>query len=274
MKARVALLAALLLAACAPAGPSPDEETATAEVVAATEEARSARATGVAGTQAAVDSADATQQVQTQQAESKAATDDASTQVAITMATQAAAPMAEVVDRLAAEGIIASSEGTYELLEPFDESWAQLDWYQWWPTGASPTDYVVRGNATWDSASDKANWWFSGCGLVFRETNVDNHYMVFLGLDGYANMIRFRNGVFAELGRSFYGPVDVPRGSAELMLVVEGNQFTFYVDGERVLQRQDSAHAEGELAYTLNSGTNKDWGTRCQLNNVELWALE
>jgi hypothetical protein len=274
MKARTALLAALLLAACAPAGPSPDEETATAEVVAATEEARSARATGVAGTQAAVDSANATQQAQTQVAESKAATSQASTQVAITMATQAAAPMAEVVDKLAAEGTIASSQGSYKLLDPFDASWAQLNWYQWTPTGESPTDYVVRANATWDSASDKADWWNSGCGLVFRLANPDNHYAVSLGLDGYANMWRFRNGIFAELGRSFHGPVDVPRGSAELMLVVEGNQFTFYVDGERALQRQDSAHPEGELAYTLNSGTNKDWGTRCQLNNVGLWTLE
>jgi len=274
MKAHVALLVVLLLSACAPAGPSPDEETATAEVLAATEEARAARATGVAGTQAAVDSANATQAAQTEVAESKEATLQASTQDAIRLETQAAGPMAEVVERLASEGILASSEGTYELLDPFDASWAQLNWYQWLPTGASPTDFVVRANATWDSASDKADWWNSGCGFVFRETNVDNHYFAYLGLDGYANMTRFRNGVWAELGRSFYGSVDVPRGSAELMLVAEGNQFTFYVDDTRVLQRQDSAHPEGELAYTLISGTNKDWGTRCQLDDVELWTLD
>jgi hypothetical protein len=190
------------------------------------------------------------------------------------MATQAAAPMAEVVDRLRAEGVLTSSEGSFTQLMPFDESWAQLNWYSYFRTGLAPTDFVLRASASWDSASDRADWWNSGCGLVFRESNVDNHYIVHLGLDGNAYLARFRNGVPAQLGYSYYGPLDVPAGSASIMLVVQGNQFTFYVNDEQVLQRQDSAHPNGNLAYTLVSGTNKGFGTRCQLNDVQLWTLD
>lgn len=278
MRHLMALIVALILSSCtavsAGTPTAPVQETDEAWSRSATQAALAERSTSVAGTQAAADSARETQVARTQQAEQRLSTRRAATEEAIQMATQAAAPMAEIVDGLRAEGLLASSEGSYTQLEPFDESWAQLNWYQYYYLDLSPTDFVLRADATWDSASDRADWWNSGCGIVFRETNVDNHYLAYLGLDGYAYLTRFRKGVWAQLGRSYYGRVDIPSGSASFMLVVEGNQFTFYVNETRVLQRQDSAHPEGSLAYTLVSGTNKGFGTRCQLNDVQLWTLK
>jgi hypothetical protein len=124
----------------------------------------------------------------TKEAEQLAATNQAATEVHLTMeavareATREAAivealaeetaqaqPLFDLVQELHSEGYLIRTGGTYYAIEDFDESWAQINWYSWWHTGYSPTNFVIRADASWDSASNKANWWNSGCGFVFRE---------------------------------------------------------------------------------------------------------
>ena len=104
--------------------------------------------------------------------------------------------------------------------------------------------------------------------------DIDNHYMVYLGLDGYVNMLRVLRGVYANLRRDYFGQVDVPEGEARITVVAEDSRFIVLVNDEKVLERDDFGLATGWLGYTLVSGTNKDYGTRCQLENVELCALD
>ncbi len=211
---------------------------------------------------------------QAQEAERQAATRQAATaQIELAM-TAAADEMRGLIEQLQADGYLESTDGTYIALEDFDQSWAQINWYQWWYTGYSPTDFVIVADAEWDSASDRANWWTSGCGFVFRENGVPNHYLAYLGLDGYVYFARNVNGVFAQLGRSYYGRVGTPSGQAQLMLVVEGASISFFVNGERVHSRNDQGLASGELALTLLSGINTGFGTRCRMTNIELWELD
>ena len=93
-------------------------------------------------------------------------------------------------------------------------------------------------------------------------------------IDGYVYLDRQVKGAYRSLGRSYYGVVDVPNGSAQIMLVADGSNLSFYVNGKRVHYRQDSALSSGNLAMTLISGTNKGFGTRCTMTNVEVWQLE
>ena len=181
--------------------------------------------------------------------------------------------MATRIQELYDQGYLDTVDGTYHALPNFDESWAQIDWYQWWRTGYSPSNFVIRVDASWQSASDKANWWYSGCGFVFREDHGESYYYAFLSLDGYVSMMRLVDGNYANLGRSYYGPVDVPEGSAELVLVANGDWLLFFVNQELVHRRQDSRLTSGDLAMTLSSGTNEGFGTRCQMENVDLWVL-
>jgi hypothetical protein len=188
-------------------------------------------------------------------------------------ATAQAATMLDAVVGLYGQGYLTRTEGEYYLLPEFDETWAQIDWYQWTYTDFSPTDFVIRGHAAWDSASDTANWFNSGCGFVFREKDVDNHYLAYLALDGWVYLSRHVRGVYADLGSSFYGNLDVPTGEANLMLAADGPDITFFVNGDPIHSRQDSGLASGNLALTLISGTNKGYGTRCHLTELELWIL-
>jgi hypothetical protein len=208
------------------------------------------------------------------------ATGTAGAATRVARATSTAQPLADEVERLMAEGYLARGAGSYEGLLDFFREWAQINWYQWYATGKAPADFVVQADVAWKSASDKANWFNSGCGFVFRETPPEgtnqglNHYLAYLGLDGVVYMSRQTNSQFLELGRARYGRVEVPEGGAHIMLAVEGDAFHFFVNGEHVLSTRDGALANGNLNYTLLSGTNRDFGTRCEMTHVGLWTLE
>jgi hypothetical protein len=208
------------------------------------------------------------------------ATGTAGAATRVARATSTAQPLADEVARLVAEGYLTRGAGSYEGLLDFFREWAQINWYQWYATGKAPADFVVRADVTWKSASDKANWFNSGCGFVFRETPPEgtsqglNHYLAYLGLDGVVYLSRQTNSQFLELGKARYGRVEVPEGSAQIMLAVEGDAFHFFVNGEHVLSMRDGALTSGNLNYTLLSGTNRDFGTRCEMTHVGLWTLE
>lgn len=197
----------------------------------------------------------------------------AATQTVIAEATAMAANMWQEVNTLYSNRIISSAEGDYYQLADFDESWAQINWYQWWETGFEPSNFVIRTNMSWNSASNTANWFSSGCGMVFRELDEDNHYFVFLALDGYVYLNGYKNGKYASFGKGWAGKPDLPKGKAEFLLAVDKDWITVYVNGKQTLRKQEKSFSDGKLALTLSSGTNKDYGTRCQMTDIELWEL-
>jgi Tol biopolymer transport system component len=188
----------------------------------------------------------------------------------------------DIVMSLEDGGFLTSSNGKRvksSALKNFDEEWAQLGWYAYWRLQLSPSDqpdnFVIWADASWESASDKANWWESGCGFVFREEDVDNYYMVRLGMNGIVYFKRVRGGNQSTVGISPERlPLEVPEDNGNFILAVQGSNVMFFVDGMLVLNEQDISHETGNLALTLSSGTNKDFGTRCSMENIELWILE
>jgi hypothetical protein len=190
-----------------------------------------------------------------------------------TLATAQAQDLANVVSRLYEEGILEKSSGTYYRMDDFEESWAQIGWYQWWETGLAPVDFVIRAHTGWESASKTPNWFDSGCGFVFREVDENNHYMIFLALDGNVYLKGYLDGIYREFGKGYAGTIDHLKGDADVMLVVEGPRITYYVNGKKVLAREVGELDEGKLALTLVSGTNKDYGTRCTISDIEIWDL-
>lgn len=183
------------------------------------------------------------------------------------------AMMVERVEELVNDGYLAYTEGIYKRLPDYDESWAQINWFQWTATGEEPEAFALRTDVTWDSASDVANHFNTGCGFVFNEEDQDNFYMVYLGLDGEANIMRFKGGYYDAHWHKFYKKVGNPQGGAEFMLVVQDGTFTFFVDGEVAITVTDTKINGHKLGLTINSGTNKGFGTRCTMEDIDLWTL-
>jgi hypothetical protein len=180
--------------------------------------------------------------------------------------------MQALVDSLANEGYLQNTRGTDYHIVPFDKSWAQMNWYRWWETGFRPANFVIHTHTSWWSASRKANWWASGCGFVFHEADEENHYFIGLTLDGVVALHKVQSGAYTSLAHNLYEDVGVPNGSAEITLVVENGWITYFVNDKEVVRARDTSMPTGALGLSLISGTNKDFGTRCQMTDIELWV--
>ncbi len=217
----------------------------------------------------------------TQDAEKKAA--DKATQAAEqTAEAEAAAAQAATVealnqivfDQLLKDGSVTRAATSAPTpFDDFQESWAQLGWYQWWNI-ATAENFVISAHTEWKSASRTADWWNSGCGFTFHIDDQNDHILAYLALDGNVYFSGYVNQQFRTIARGYYGKVDTMEGSADVLLAVDGNKATYYVDGKKVLSKEIPLVNGTGLALTLNSGTNKDFGTECTISQILLWDLD
>jgi hypothetical protein len=63
---------------------------------------------------------------------------------------------------------------------------------------------------------------------------------------------------------------------ADFSLVLNDNHVYVYVDKAFVSEYTLSvdSNMQGWFGYTLLSGTNKDYGTKCEITNGRLWTLK
>jgi hypothetical protein len=189
-------------------------------------------------------------------------------------ATSYAMVFLEVVQQLQEAGVVIDTEGYYRRPKDFDQSWAQLGWFRWWHTGYTAENFVLSAEASWESASKTSDWDEAGCGIVFSENDHDNYHLAYLSLDGYGRLQRKAKGDWKILAKKQYGKLSVPDGNAKIMLVVDDKIIHFYVNDELVAKAYDNSLNEGTISLTLLSGTNKGFGTRCKMTNINLFILE
>ncbi|NIS79511.1 MAG: hypothetical protein GTO14_04725 [Anaerolineales bacterium] len=287
-KNRISAMIVLLTFTLSACGPS-EAELATAN--AQTQAVIDAQATESAGTQEArqgTQDAEATSNAATvtfefQQASTatqayastatRSAQKTATQEATIVAATAEASSLYAKVRQLAADGHISTTRGTYHRLPPFNESWAQIYWYQWWYTRFSPSDFVIRADAAMDSAAPYADS-ASGCALVFREEDSENHYLFIVNMYGGVGLDRVYKGRMSRVGGGSYGSGSVRTEDLHFLLAVDDEKFTAFVDNEKVFTLHDTTLTSGNLALSLLSGTNRDFGTKCRMTNIELWILD
>jgi hypothetical protein len=168
---------------------------------------------------------------------------------------------------------VSTDAGKYKRLDAYTDHWAQIDWYQWMPIdGKTPDNFIVRSDIHWQSASKIANE--SGCGFVFRLQEDGDHYMIYVSIDGYVYASIVRSGYFENMGRAKYGKPSID-GKATLSIIAEGPTFSILVDDKLIKHYEGMKNdmLNGDLAYTIVSGTNKDYGTRCTFEHVDLWTI-
>lgn len=191
-------------------------------------------------------------------------------------ATQQVEAMASRAQTYVKDGFLPEGTGKFVALPDYEDNWAQVLYYTWTRTDYSPVNFVVEADIAWDSASSISNWGLSGCGFAFRVNQADNeHYMVFLSLDGYVRSNAYYKGYFVNMGDGYFGKVDIPKGKAHVALAVNGSNYAVYVNDKLVKKYTGFKNQlmTGDLAYSLVSGTNKDFGTRCSWTNAVLWEV-
>ena len=174
------------------------------------------------------------------------------------------------------KGFLPTTDGEFLELRDFNIEWAQLGWYHWRPLVYSATDFFMSAHFKWKSAYRSAD--ISGCGFVFGIQPNDDQYAVFLD--------RARV-LFVETGY-YYSPIGITRGTgrvnfdnpfdhpveADFTLIVNNAYAYVLVDGEVVGEYtlSQSKILKGKVGLALLSGTNKDFGTRCEMTNLHLWV--
>ncbi len=173
------------------------------------------------------------------------------------------------------KGYLATDEGRFRELDDFKEEWAQLGWYSWWLLNDTTSDFYMKAHFKWSSAYRSAD--LSGCGFVFAVEQNEDHYAVFLD----------KSKVYFVETSYYYRPFGPTRGTgrvnfdnpadhlveADFTLIVKGAYAYVLVDEEVVGEYTlaQSKNLRGRLGLSLLSGTNKDYGTRCEMTNLHLW---
>lgn len=172
-------------------------------------------------------------------------------------------------------GYLKSNEGKIEEMDDFSYEWAQLNWYSWWPLGRKVSDFYLSAHFAWESAYRNAD--DSGCGIVFAIQPNKEHYSVFLDrtkivfLDADNRYAYSRTvGKTRGTGRVKF---DMP-AEADFTLIVKGAYAYVLVDGELIGEYtlSQSRNLRGDVGLSILSGTNKDYGTRCEMTNIRLWT--
>ena len=187
---------------------------------------------------------------------------------------QVPADFQKLVERYYKKGYLSSTKGEYHHLDDFSQDWAQINNYDLTETGFSPEYFLVAAHFEWQSAIRNPDP--SGCGFGFHKQGNDT-YLFFV--DKETVWLGAWNGVtnrFTRIGTtSGSGWVGLGNpGTADVALIV--NQKKAYVlindelTGSYTLDT-DWLTGPGDLAYTILSGTNKDYGTRCNMTKVDLW---
>lgn len=173
------------------------------------------------------------------------------------------------------KGYLPTTDGRFREMDDFHEEWAQLGWYSWWLFNDTASDFYMKAHLKWSSAYRSAD--LSGCGFVFAVQNNDDHYAVFLDKSKvyFVETAYYYKPIGATRGTglvNFDNPADHPV-EADFTLIVNDAYAYVLVDeelmGEYTLAKSKNLH--GKLGLALLSGTNKDYGTRCEMTNLHIW---
>jgi hypothetical protein len=166
-------------------------------------------------------------------------------------------------------GYLHTENGVYRKLKDFDDQWAEVNNLKWWAFDFNVASFALKARFKWESAVQDAN--FSGCGIVFGGQD-NSYYAVFLDTKRVYLHIPDETQL-RELGR-----VDFPNpAEADFTLIVNDATDKLFVlvndelIGEGALDANRSM--EGFFGYTILSGTDKDFGTRCEATSVSLWTF-
>ena len=193
-------------------------------------------------------------------------------ELAITATSMSSAMKADM-QKLADEKLVSSPYGKYYRVQDFIGEYAKLAYYRWWSLDRRPTNFAIRANIAWDSAMPNANPAKAGCGFVFHEAGADNLHFSLLTMDGYVRNYRVEKKVINDLKANYAGKFKIPADSAKILLVVDYQWITIFVNDKQIVRFQDDHLKGGGLGFGVASGSNNDFGTRCEFTNVELWEF-
>jgi hypothetical protein len=183
------------------------------------------------------------------------------------VATQQYEAFLPLVQKYFDAGYIPSMNGTYYQLDDYSDSLAKRGNYQWATLGMNVTNFIIKSRVTMSTANKSAPE--TGCGIVFR--TIGNFLQaVYIAQDDKAYFV-----VHNQINDQHYFNEIPNPAEFELILIINERYIKFYIDGKEALVYETyiDTHA-GDLGFTVISGSNEDYGSRCDFKNTELWVIK
>jgi hypothetical protein len=180
------------------------------------------------------------------------------------------------VRRFKGEDLIPSTDGSYIELEDYSESFAQRGWLQYYYYDFYIEQFVYKGHVRWSTAGPTNE--VSGCGVVFAvQPKSDSVYYAVILDRSRIYFTSTKGGYYYDLGKSrgtgklnFGNPAE-----ADFTLLVYDYKAYVYVNSDFIGEYTLSKDKElmGKFGYGIISGTNHDYGTRCEITDSRMWKL-
>ncbi len=172
-------------------------------------------------------------------------------------------------------GYLTTSDGKIKEIDDFYYEWAQLGWYDWRSLRTEASDFYISAHFAWDSAYKAADP--SGCGFVFAIQPDRQHYAVFLDKAKVLFLVtdkRVNYSLFVGTTRGTNLVNFTTPAEADFTLIVKGAYAYVLVNGELTGEYtlSNSKVLTGDVGLTILSGTNKDYGTKCEMTNIHIWT--
>lgn len=190
-------------------------------------------------------------------------------------ATQKAEEFQSILEKFKKKGYISTTEGESLSIEDFKGEFAQINHYYkwWWPVKEEEySNFVFSARFRWGSYVSAPD--VSGCGIGFGIKENDDHYAVFLDRENLF-LVRgkgariYRMGV-ADGGRFSAIPLSA---KANFAAAVWDQNVTVLVNGVFINYILSSDQdAKGKFAFSLLSGSNGGYGTRCEMTDIMMWT--
>ena len=198
-------------------------------------------------------------------------------------ATQAMEELQARVQSYYDAGYLLSTNGHLIHLDDYNREMAKIGFLDVDLTGYEATvrDFAAWAHIKWENAGPVGYPNYSGCGFSFR-INPDN-------FDGYTAMLTNDRVLLtycdSSIGRCGEIGKTTGRGTlkmdnpaeADMELIVNDTQAYVLVDGEFIGEYTlftERLLDPGYLLYSIISGTNRDYGVRCEITESQLWVAE
>ena len=187
-------------------------------------------------------------------------------------ATQQAEEWIAEVQTYYEKGYLNTTNGRLAELEDFSHDWAYLGGYKPLVFIVSVSDFFLSAHFKWNSALQNSDT--AGCGFIFGRQPNNDHYVVFLdrtrvdfriSSKGYSTRVKPMRG-------TGHVKFDYP-AEADFTLIVKGTYAYVLVNGEAVSEYAllQNRPIHGDLGLTVLSGTNRGYGTHCEMTDLHLW---
>ena len=195
-------------------------------------------------------------------------------------------PAVAELEDLQASGLVNLGGHFVPIQSSLTISEAQRDYWIFYPIEGAGThqDFAIGADVSWHTASEKSDWWNTGCGFFIRPRDEDGTGGYFVGrtADRLPWLLWWKpsGGFLVDLLRppsyDYLSAMSTGKrtGSQHIVAIAEGPTLRYLVDGAQEIYRDDIAERPGFLGAVVVSGTNKDYGTRCDFSNLWLYALD